>query len=187
MPRNGSRDFGFDIDRYIVAVAEQGDPGPWPSHLTNYPGLNITALHLFQILRAWRNKSQVFTVKMLLDKLREWQQKGYVSANVWESMEDVVDPILLPMREVPSSGQGETMNAMCNFVVKIWPNLCAGNPLADLCPGFPPPQTKMSLFNTVDLFESIQRNYDSSNGLFTLHGNGTGNGKRWVSILYFVL
>ena len=71
-------------------------------------------------------------MKMLLDKLREWQQRGYVSANVWESMEDVVDPNLLPVREVPSSGQGDIMNAMCNSVVKIWPTLCAGNPLKDL-------------------------------------------------------
>ena len=46
-------------------------------------------------------------MKMLLGKLHEWQQKGYVSANVWESMEEVVDPNILPVRKVPSSGQGE--------------------------------------------------------------------------------
>ena len=70
---------------------------------------------------------------MLLDKLREWQLKGYVSANVWESMEEVVDPNLLPVREVPSSGQGEIMNAMCNSIVEIWPNLSSGGS-PGLCP-----------------------------------------------------
>ena len=48
---------------------------------------------------------------------------------------------------------------------------------------YPAPQTKMSLFNTVDLFESIQRIYDSSNGLFTLHGNETRNDR----FLYYAM
>ena len=45
---------------------------------------------------------------MLLDRLPEWQQKGYISVNVWEDMETIVDSNLLPAREMPSGGKGET-------------------------------------------------------------------------------
>ena len=65
--------------------------------------------------------SRGLTVQMLLDKLPEWQEKGYISANVWDNIMGVVAPNLLLFKETPSGGKGMRKYAiLCNSVVIIW-------------------------------------------------------------------
>ena len=61
---------------------------------------------LFQVLRFWRNRSGGVRVKTFIERLVSWQQSGYVSPDVWENLEDVVDPRLLPV-EVPHDPSGK--------------------------------------------------------------------------------
>ena len=61
-----------------------------------------------QVLRQWHNRRSC-EVKMFIIKLLEWQKAGYVSADVWTDIEELINKNLLPSEDEIS---GDSMSSV---------------------------------------------------------------------------
>ena len=57
------------------------------------------------------------TIECFLKALATWQQAGYISENVWKTIEDIVDPELLPAKNLNLST--DKLDSLTSYLKKL--------------------------------------------------------------------